>query len=71
MCIRDRCIGLRRKPIADTTKYYVACVTPKGGKYSVGGKYEEMCIRDSPCIQQRRERLVAITPLLMNLPDSE
>ena len=34
-------IGLRRKPITDTTKYYVVRVTPKGGKYSVGGKYED------------------------------
>ena len=34
-------IGLRRKPVADTTKYYVARVTPKGTKYSVGGKYED------------------------------
>ena len=34
-------IGLRRKPVADTTKYYVARITPKGGKYSVGGKYED------------------------------
>lgn len=33
-------IGLRRKPVADTAKYYVARITPKGGKYSVGGKYE-------------------------------
>ena len=34
-------IGLRRKPITDTTKYYVVRVTPRGGKYSVGGKYED------------------------------
>ncbi|MDD3039884.1 M23 family metallopeptidase [Bacteroides sp.] len=33
-------IGLLRKPLADTTKYYVASVSPKGAKYSVGGKYE-------------------------------
>ena len=26
-------IGLRRKTVADTTKYYVARVTPKGSKY--------------------------------------
>lgn len=37
----ELCIGLRRKPIADTTKYYVARITSKGGKYSVGGKYED------------------------------
>ena len=30
-------IGLRRKTVADTAKYYVARVTPKGVKYSVGG----------------------------------
>lgn len=34
-------IGLRRQPLADTTKYYVASVNAKGGKYSVGGKYEK------------------------------
>ena len=34
-------IGLRRKPVADTTKYYVARVTPKGTKYSVEGTYED------------------------------
>lgn len=34
-------IGLRRKPVADTTKYYVARVTPKGGIYSAGGVYED------------------------------
>lgn len=34
-------IGLRRKPVIDSTKYYVACVTPQGRKYSVGGKYAD------------------------------
>lgn len=34
-------IGLRRKPTADTTKYYVARVHTRGGMYSVGGVYEE------------------------------
>lgn len=33
-------IGLRRMPVADTTKYYVARVTPKG-LYGAGGKYED------------------------------
>ncbi len=33
-------IGLLRKPLADTTKYYIASVTPKGTRYSVGGIYE-------------------------------
>ena len=33
-------IGLRRKPIEDATKYYVARVTPKG-LYGAGGKYED------------------------------
>lgn len=32
-------IGIRRKPVADTTKYYVARVTSRG-KVSAGGKYE-------------------------------
>lgn len=32
-------IGLRRMPVTDTTKYYVARITPKG-LYGVGGKYE-------------------------------
>lgn len=34
-------IGLRRRPVEDITKYYVAGVTARGGKYSIGGKYEE------------------------------
>lgn len=34
-------IGLRRKPVADTTKYYVARVTSNGGMYSAGGAYED------------------------------
>ena len=33
-------IGLRRMPLADTTKYYVARVTPKG-LYGAGGTYED------------------------------
>lgn len=40
-------VGLRRKPIEDTTKYYVACVTPKGGMYSVGGVYEDGFMKTS------------------------
>lgn len=40
-------IGLRREPVADTTKYYVARVTNKGGKYSVGGKYEDGYLKTS------------------------
>lgn len=38
-------IGLRRRPVADTTKYYVAGVTSRGGRYSVGGKYENGFIK--------------------------
>lgn len=34
-------IGLRRKPVADTTKYYVASVGKNGKKYSVGGRYKD------------------------------
>lgn len=34
-------IGVRRKVIADTTKYYMARVNNKGRLYSVGGKYED------------------------------
>ena len=34
-------IGLRRQPVADSTKYYVARVTPKGSMYSAGGTYED------------------------------
>jgi hypothetical protein len=33
-------IGVRRKPVADSTKYYVARVDNKGKLSSVGGKYE-------------------------------
>lgn len=40
-------IGLRRKPVEDMTKYYVARVTPKGGMYSVGGKYEDGFMKTS------------------------
>ena len=34
-------IGLRRDDLEDKSKYYVAGVTAKGGKYSVGGVYED------------------------------
>lgn len=34
-------IGLRRRPIEDMSKYYVAGVTARGDKYSVGGTYED------------------------------
>ncbi|MEG0648157.1 MAG: M23 family peptidase, partial [Bacteroides sp.] len=33
-------IGLRHRPVEDSTKYYVARVNNKGGKWSVGGTYE-------------------------------
>ena len=38
---RELRIGLRRQPVADSTKYYVARVTPKGSMYSAGGTYED------------------------------
>ena len=34
-------IGMRRKPVADTSKYYIARVSPGGGKSSAGGTYED------------------------------
>lgn len=34
-------IGLRRHPVEDMTKYYVASFTARGEKYSIGGKYED------------------------------
>ena len=34
-------IALRRMPVADTTKYYVAGVNRRGKKYYVGGRYED------------------------------
>lgn len=37
----DLRIGLRRRPVEDVTKYYVAGVTARGGKYRIGGKYED------------------------------
>ena len=37
----DLRIGLRRRPVDDVTKYYVAGVTARGGKYRIGGKYED------------------------------
>ena len=42
--MHDACdlrIGLRRRPVEDMTKYYVAGVTARGGKYRIGGKYED------------------------------
>ena len=33
-------IGLRRRPVADSAKYYVASVSPKGRKRSVGGRMD-------------------------------
>lgn len=39
-------IGLRRKPVEDMTKYYVARVTGRG-KYSVGGWYEDGFMKTS------------------------
>lgn len=42
--MQDACelrIGLRRRPVEDTTKYYVAGVTSHGGKYCIGGHYEK------------------------------
>lgn len=32
-------IGLLRRPVSDSTKYYVARVNSKGRKYNVGGRY--------------------------------
>lgn len=37
----DLRIGLRRHPVEDMAKYYVAGVTARGGKYRIGGKYED------------------------------
>lgn len=37
----DLRIGLRWRPVEDVTKYYVAGVTARGGKYRIGGKYED------------------------------
>lgn len=42
--MHDACdlrIGLRRRPVEDMTKYYVAGVTERGRKYRIGGKYED------------------------------
>ena len=41
--LHDYCdlkIGLRHRPLADTTKYYVASVGKQGRRSSVGGRYE-------------------------------
>ena len=46
--LHGRCelsIGLRRRPLEDRSKYYVAGVNSRGGKYSIGGKYEDGFIR--------------------------
>lgn len=37
----DLRIGLRRRPVEDMAKYYVAGVTERGRKYRIGGKYED------------------------------
>lgn len=37
----DLRIGLRRRPVEDMSKYYVASFTSRGKKYSIGGKYED------------------------------
>lgn len=34
-------IGLRCQPVEDMAKYYVAGITARGNKYSIGGKYED------------------------------
>ena len=34
-------IGLLRRPLADSTKYYVASISPKGRKYNMGGRYAD------------------------------
>ena len=47
--LHGRCeltIGLRRRPLEDMTKYYVASVSNRGKKYSIGGKYEDGFIED-------------------------
>ena len=42
----DLRIGLRRRPVEDVTKYYVAGVTARGGKYRIGGKYEDGVMKE-------------------------
>lgn len=42
--LHGRCelsIGLRHRPLEDTTKYYVAGVSSRGKKYNIGGRYED------------------------------
>lgn len=64
-------IGLRRKPVEDMSKYYVARVTERG-KYSAGGRYEDGFMKTS--IRELGTYTVAIdtvppviTPLNKNL----
>ena len=38
-------IGLRHRPVADSTKYYVAGVGKSGKHYNVGGRYEDGCMK--------------------------
>jgi len=38
-------IGLRRRPVSDTTKYYMARLNGRGGKSSVGGIYDKGFIK--------------------------
>lgn len=37
----DLCIALRRRPVEDMSKYYVATFNKRGEKYGIGGRYEE------------------------------
>lgn len=41
----ELCIALRRQPVADTRKYYVAAISPTGRKSSLGGTFEDGWIR--------------------------
>lgn len=38
-------IGVRRKVVTDTTKYYIARVMPNGKTYSAGGQYKDGFVR--------------------------
>lgn len=59
--LHGRCelrIGLRRCPLEDMSKYYVAGINSRGEKYSVGGKYEDGFVKTT--IRELRTYTVAI-----------
>lgn len=65
--MHDACdlrISLRRRPVEDMSKYYVAGVTARGDKFSVGGKYDE----EEDCMKVRIRELGTYTVAVDTVP---